>query len=382
MIHFRPGSQVFRLVTLLSVVGEFPMRSLALLGNARTFRTLVHRLIKPQLFRDSQTGAEIECRLLTVCHTGNQKSVRLYKAALPILEWMGAKDYYLGAFWDHHFPGDAAHCTRNHRVAEAVVMCLRAGMEIRPYVLPKLQNLSIRSVVPEYPALYLARDLKKVGETEMNKTIFTRMIGAFLAGGNCFAVYNTRSAVMKWSGMGEFKALHSLTEVMRLNAGLSSVDSAVLLGESEETALQTLMESDRSRRMEFRFDSIYRHVYFVPLNDEGVRQLRLMLLPDWNEKLLAALFPAETRSYNRGQFEYDARIGEKYIFSHLDGDIARLERLRDAIRTGIVDLEVICFPHQTHFLREYLGGKVETKEIELSLIETALGLKGGNFSEE
>ena len=35
--------------------------------------------------------------------------------------------------------GDQAHIERNHRVAEAAVMCQNAGIEIRPYMLPQLQ---------------------------------------------------------------------------------------------------------------------------------------------------------------------------------------------------------------------------------------------------
>ena len=80
--------------------------------------------------------------------------------------------------------------------------------------------------------------------------MFTRMIGALFAARACYAVYNTREAAMKWSGMGEFKALHSLIEIARLNADIVQVNGAVLLGRSEEVALKTLLESDKSRRME------------------------------------------------------------------------------------------------------------------------------------
>ncbi|MFR1477572.1 MAG: hypothetical protein ACLSB9_18785 [Hydrogeniiclostridium mannosilyticum] len=96
--------------------------------------------------------------------------------------------------------------------------------------------------------------MKKVGEAEMNKTMFTRMAGALFSSGRCYAVYNTRDAVMKWSGMGEYKALHSLIELARLNAGISAVDSAILFGQSGETVLRTLLESDKTSG--WSFDSI------------------------------------------------------------------------------------------------------------------------------
>lgn len=150
--------------------------------------------------------------------------------------------------------------------------------------------------------------MKQVGQIEQNKTIFTRMVGAIFTPSNLMAVYNTRNSTMKWSGMGEFKTLYSLLEIARMNSALTQINSVILFGQSDSVALRTLMESNKSRRMEFRFDAIYKNVYFIPMNDFGVRLLRLPSVPDWNEKLLSILFDSSSRSYNRGSFEYDAYI--------------------------------------------------------------------------
>lgn len=383
MVHFRPGSQAWQLIMLLSFVGEFPVSSLHLLGSERVYKALVHRLTVPQTFRLFPTGEELTCRLLTVSGKGSGKTIRLYKGALPILDWLepGVYRHYMGGFQNHRFPGDAAHRERNHRVAEAAAVCMLAGMEARPYRLPALQNLEICRTVPAGSSLYLARDIKRVGGTEMNKTMFTRMVGALFAGGSCYAVYNTRDAVMKWSGMGEFKALHGLAELARLNAGMAGVDSAVLLGGSEETALGTLLESDKSRRPEFRFDSIYRHIHFVPMDGDGIRQLRLLSVPDWREQLLELLFEPEVRSMGRGSFEYDACVDGTCILSHLDGDIARLLRFREAVTVREGQFEVLCFPHQAHFLREYLGRAAGIRTIGMDAVEEGLALERRNLFE-
>lgn len=137
---------------------------------------------------------------------------------------------------------------------------------------------------------------------------------------------------MKWNGMGEFKTLHNLTEISRMNSKADSIDSAILFGASESIALKSLMESDKSRRLEFRFDSVYRHIYFVPLEEVGLRLIRIMCNSGWRERLLQLLFDEKMRSFDLGTFEYDAKVGEAYVLSFLDGDIARLIRFRDAIR--------------------------------------------------
>ena len=66
MVTLRPGSHVWRLLTVLSAAGEFPAQSLHLLGSERTLEKLVHRLELPQEVR-SPAGAVLGTyKLLTV----------------------------------------------------------------------------------------------------------------------------------------------------------------------------------------------------------------------------------------------------------------------------------------------------------------------------
>lgn len=314
MIHFSATSHVHRLVTVLSLVGEYPAHPLRLLGKERVMKELVCKLTVTQTFRNDETREEHICRLLTITGKGREKSIRFYKAGLAILEWVypNAYEYYMRSFWNHRFPGDKAHRERHHRVAEAAALCMKAGLEVRPYVLPQLQNRGLYHVVPDKPAFYLAKDIKRVGEAEMNKTMFTRMAGAVFSPGGCYAVYNTRASAMKWSGMGDFKALHSLMELGRMNAGVPEVDSAVLFGESGDVALRTLLASEESKRLEFWFVRIYRHIYFIAMNELGVRQLKLLMLPDWKRNMQEALFDEESLAFDRGIFDYDAFVDGVY----------------------------------------------------------------------
>lgn len=376
MLTVRTGSHVHRLITVLGLAGEYPVHSLGLLGNERTLKVLVNRLSSMQEFRNPDTGERMRVKLLQLTGTGNAKAIRFCKGALPILEWIhpDAQGCYMAGFYNHRFPGGTAHRDRNFRVAEVIGMSLIAGIETRTYLLPRLQNQAILRITPDSPAFYLARDFKKINPAEQNKTMFTRIVGAMFYPGGCYAVYNTRNAAMKWNGMGEFKALHSLMELARMNAGVQNIDSAILLGESYDTALTTLLESEKNRRLELRFDGIYRHIHFVPMNASGVRQLRLLTIPDWNEKLLDLLFDSDIRSYNRGFMEYDASIGDTCIFSHLDGDIARLIRFREAIQISAKRFEVLCFEDQASFLKSYLGSQVTLKTIEAAAVEAELGI--------
>ena len=370
MLYFSPGSHAQTLFALLAVAGEFPVSSLHLLGNVRVYKALICKMCRKQIVRHTGTGETVETRLLSVSGKGADATIRLYKGALPILKWLGADAYYHDAFPGHKFRGDRAHRERNHRVAEAAAMSMRAGFAFEPYRLPALQNQAIRNIVPVEPVFYTAKQLKTIGDGEAGKTIFTRTVGALFSHGVCYSVYNTRDAVMKWNGMAEFKALYALTEAARLNAGIREVDSAILFGASEQTALRTLLA--RYHRPGFRFDSIYHHIHFFPMSPDGIRRLRWVGIPDWKETLSAMLFCREERSFGRGQFDYDAFLQGKYIFSHLDGDLARLNRLRDALEPGLAQqLEILCFPDQLGLIQGYMGDRVGVRIIGVDAVEKA-----------
>ena len=212
MITLRPGSHVWRLLLLLAICGEYPYRSLHLLGSVRTLEELVRRLEVVQHFR-TPAGADLgACKMLTTSGRGDRRTIRLYKSALPFMQALhpAALSWYLAATGGHRFSGSASHVERNHRVAESVAICMGAGVETRPFLLPPLQKRAIRQVVPAYACFYPAKSVKQLDNTEMNKTIFTRLTGAIFSPGYCYAVYNTRDAVMKWSGMGEFKTARHL----------------------------------------------------------------------------------------------------------------------------------------------------------------------------
>ena len=376
MIHMHPGSQAGSLAAILSVVGEYPYSSLHLLGNERYFRKLVHKLTEKNELYNSECGERLYCKCFNLSGKGAGKTIRFYKDAIPILKWISpdALPSYMNASKNHKFSGDVWHIERNHRIAEVVAMCMRSGIEYRPYVLPELQDSEILSVIPKQNVFYPSRRLKEVRPVDQNKTMFTRMAGAIFSHQKCFAVYNTRNSSMRWNGMGEFKALHSLSEIARMNADVTSINSAILFGQSDKTALGTLKAAEEIGRHEFRFDKIYQYVHFVPLSDNGIRLLRLICHPKVKEKLLDLLFESDTISNGRGIFEYDAYVYGKYILSHLDGDIIRLIRFKEALLFNHYEGEVLCFDFQKDYVNAFLEGLAKVRTIEMGLIEEELGI--------
>jgi len=376
MITVKPGSHMYRLLCLLSVSGEFPSKSLSILGDVRTIRAMLNKMKAVQKIRLHSDNTILTAKIFQLSGKGDIRTIRLCANALGILNEIhpDAFSYYMETFPHNKFSGDQFHIRRKHRVGEAVAMCIMSGIETAPYILPELQKSSIRIVIPETPCYYAAYNFKKIYEAELNKTIFTRVIGLMFYPGGCYAVYNTRGSVMKWSGFGELKARQEMSEIVRMNAGFDEVNSALLFGAGEDAALHTLIESDGDRKKYSRFDRIYHSVHFVPLNKDGVSLLKILTLPDWHEKLMNVLFASEIRAKGYGSIEYDAYWENKYYYSHLDSDIARLVRLKEALQTQEHSFEVLCFPWQIQFLQDYLGNSVSLKKIEMPAVLKALNI--------
>lgn len=256
-------------------------------------------------------------------------------------------------------------------------MCARAGIEFRPYLLPNLQNSGICRVVPAGASYYDSKDVKRIVKLELSKTAYTRMTGVLFTPGEAKVVYNLRNSMMKWNGDSEIKTRISITDIARMNARVQEVYAAVMFGRSYEVAM-SMMERDAEMKRPLRFDTAYRQVHFIPQTEMGIRQLRMLLLPEWREKMLGVMFDDETRSYERGMFEYDAYVDGVYILTHFDGDLARLIRFREAMsdKTLLAKSQILCFEEQVPLLRECLPKQTIIRVLDMELLEEALGIQG------
>lgn len=126
MIHFKPGSQAYNIIALLSVTGEFPLASIGILGSKQTYENTVRRMLTPQRIADVE--GDIACKLLNVSGLNGRRKIRLTKEALPLLELMGAKEYYRENFMKSNPSSNSKHATRSARFAESVAMFWRQAM--------------------------------------------------------------------------------------------------------------------------------------------------------------------------------------------------------------------------------------------------------------
>ena len=373
----KPGSQLHRLISLLSVCGEFPVKSLDLLGNKRLYRRVVSECTVPVTVQNPITKETISLpKIFILTGKGRMKSIRLYKGARPILTWIGEGRYYDSICYGYNMPMTPAHVDRNHRVAETLAAFMDAGFHYLPHTLPKLKSEGINRIITTQPLAYPSRMLKFTDDGEVNKTGFSRITGAVFASGECYAVYNTRSSVMKWSGKGETKTMVNLKQLSIVNSGIDPERLPVLFfGASHEVAFRSMLAMRKATNVSLRFDMFSPRIHFIPLNQYGARFLKFISIPGWREHLLELLFDDENRSFNRGHFEFDAKNNDTYILSHLDSDLCRLNRFREAIISlgnTTEKYEILCFEWQSDFAKKFFADLAKVTIISFDAVDNEL----------
>ena len=187
---------------------------------------------------------------------------------------------------------------------------------------------------------------------------------------------------MKWKPESELKSKLDLTDICTMNTSNKEVNSAIFFGASYQTGLRMLQEWKTNRDNRKLFTSVYQHVHFLPIDEFGTDLLRIITLPDWNNRLLRLFFKNSVRTFGCGEFTYDAEVKGICYLSFLDSDVARLYLFREGIKFFPErKWSVICFEQQVHFLREFLGKNASLKILKIENVMGLLKLNGGNSNE-
>ena len=134
-------------------------------------------------------------------------------------------------------------------------------------------------------------------------------------------------------------------------------------------------ELRQTQRMDNGLFATYTNIFFITMDDFGVRVLRIITVPNWSERIINGLFKPEVRSYGRGTFTYDAYDNGVYFLSFLDGDLWRLFRFREAILDREGSFRVVCFQTQIPFLKAYLGNKVTLSTVKMEAVERVVKIE-------
>ena len=86
MLLISPGSHAYKIITILLITGEFPFRSLGLIGNERMFKEAAVRMTKHQNVRIKGKDKSYRCKIITISGKSTRKTIRLCRSCFPLIE--------------------------------------------------------------------------------------------------------------------------------------------------------------------------------------------------------------------------------------------------------------------------------------------------------
>lgn len=382
MIHLNKDCHAFQLLSVLAVVGEYPLRSIDLLGNKRMYRATIDAMTKKQVYINDYTKERTdEIRVVSIVGKGYSRSVRLLSSAKILLEWTGLYEYYYNAYCQSNFPGGKAHKDRNFKIAETLAMCRLAGIEYNPSHLPSLVyreraiscSYQYKDNLPTVPAFYHVRDLKGDKNYEMKKVVFTRLTGALFVEKSCFTFYNLGKEIVNLWENAEVKMKDVIETLNIVNGGKYAAFKTIFFGTDIMNAVKTLRylyNKRTNKHKDYTGSQFYSKVYFLPLSKEGARYFRAFTVKDWETKILKALYP---KDHDWGN-EYWHNTEKAYYYSFLDFDIAGLLYVKKKIKETPFPYVIVCYKHQEDFVKKIFSKKIRTLIVDFERVEHVLGL--------
>lgn len=373
MLLITRGSHAYKIIMLLLITGEFPFRSLGLLGNERSIKETAVRMTQLHDIHIKDSEKTYRCRLITISGKSTLKTLRLCRAGFELIadEMPDLFKSYLLDTNGHRFHGEPYRIERHHRIAETYLMCMRSGIECRTHLLPQLQKQEKKYLDFSGPAFYSSRTIKRLGVDEMNKSKYIRLVGAIFSQAGLYEIYNSRSDVMEWYGQGEDKSILIMEDLCRYNFPMSESHRAIIFGNEYDVAIRTLQRfADGDKYVQLDLLG-YQSMHFIPMDESGTKLLQIMMLKNWDQKLLRLIFESRYMPEVK-EFKYDARINDVYVMSFFDCDIIKLTSFFKTVTQENVKWEVACFDTQLPFLRKYLGDKAVIRSFPLDLIHKKL----------
>ena len=365
----------------LGLCGEIPSSIIKTLTSLRIQKNVCNQK-SLALYSKKGTKERYLSKLLLESGSGKAKTIRLSKSGKEILRWLDADllEYYTGEY-KHNFSGSSKTVERNHRQSETIIMCGLANFGIKPYNNPKLVMNCVSDTFAATTNSYYYRlkdiPLLTTGEVEEEKEqhtklMFTRAVGMILGKDRSYLVYNTGKAVMKWNGNGEKKLKVVAERVMKMQSAggmKNGISEAILFGYNYLTGISVLNKRNnqyvvetgpsKGSRDKTNFEDIFSDVYFLPISPEGVRMLRFMSVANWEELTTIAVFGTT----NEKTYFYDKIINGVKYYSFLDGNIARLARVKEALLKEADGYNICCFDYQEEFIKAFFAGEIKTTVI-------------------
>lgn len=248
-----------------------------------------------------------------------------------------------------------------------------------------------QSRVPEPYAFYASTDMKSTTQYEddidnkegVKKINGSRSTGIYVSPGGVYTVYNIGKSKMKFMNYGELKMKFALETILHNSGKKQDIDSCVILYRGEEIFEKQFSESDSKNAWNIAsLDSIYEHIYMIPVDEHGREQLQIIGNPIWREQIINYCIAPEIRNdglttvpcdgYNKDTGEYTM------FFGIVDTHNLRIFVNKAEWEGNKEKFHIICFDYQQEMFERMYGKYCDIRTVSCDDVvkETYLNVTG------
>ena len=360
--------------------GELPMTILKITNSYQAYSKTLRQMREDAIYVNKVTKEKITGKALKIItmKRKSEKILRLTETGKRLLGWLGLREEY-----EEHFERNASDDVKKERacrVGEVIFMNFAAGFgytfddEIRFQDNQDVHMCNIKKIAEiKRGGLSVSNCVNEYGvpnDDGEKKILGSRICGMVVSRQDFFAVYNTRSSLMKWSMETEKRVADNIGDAMKKYIDKRDFSKSILLASSYRVGMCLLEEQDLAlcgylNKRGDHFDDLYSHVYCIPYDRFGVGLYEYLVRPGWLERVYRLFLNENEMQKDRHVgLEYDGEKDGKYVLFFFDGDIARLHRVKLASHKYNKKLIVYCFEKQADFVDAYLSRDWESVKNE------------------
>lgn len=214
------------------------------------------------------------------------------------------------------------------------------------------------------------REIRDLDEYNLRKITATRSQGVAVSQQKAYLIYNHNHRKMRSHGDFEDK-FHIYNELLFPDKQIN----AIHFGKSFKPAYDTLFKTSIAQRENFIMSkSIFLNHYFVPLTENGAKQLQVYFIPNFQQEIEnnIILQSEKDRAINL-PYNGEAENGEP-IYLGFECNISEIERVIYSMETFKKDshIKIYCFKHQVGFYQKIFGDKATIYSLEVDEVISVL----------
>lgn len=364
------------ILTIVLATSCIPKHSIKLMEEkSGTYRKKCNEMVREGILREYKSAvSKTHPTIWVQCLDMNEETLNICK---KVRGEKAVEIYTKTTINDRYFvSSESTSFSRRWKImknAESFIMFYMAGYQIpRGEVATMNEDDTLNNIY------YTSRQAKGIYEDKLqadldqNKKVQTTRINGVAIGGNeSYSIYNIGRYISDYSESGENKALAYFNRIL-INTRRPAISGAILIAEKLDIYKSYIYPKNRKQEKNLLgITGVYDNLYALAADRESQKILKMMKIPDWQQKIYEEVLTEEQRNKRSHLIDCDGyeESTNQHIFVFCIPDIKRLKMFlaRASIDRQKSKYLILCFDYQYEFVKYVAEGISSIKTTKLQI---------------